>query len=99
MQFAEASAAYAAVDAALARANALEVEGLSDCERLDLLERRQAWRRVLPDGEHELINELAHATAEELGGSLRRCWPTGCGSASEAAGASRRPPTWARARH
>jgi uncharacterized protein DUF222/HNH endonuclease len=37
---------------------------------MELLQRRQAWRRRLPAGEHELINELARASGEEVGGSL-----------------------------
>jgi len=60
-----------AVDAALDRADALDVEGLSTVEGMQLLRRRQAWRRRLPAGEHALINELACASGEELGGALR----------------------------
>jgi Domain of unknown function (DUF222) len=70
MQFEQARAAYAAVDAAFDKADALDVDGLSNAERTELLQRRQAWRRRLPAGEHELINELARASSEELGGPL-----------------------------
>jgi hypothetical protein len=33
------------------------------------LERRQTWRRRLPAGDHELINHLATASADEIGGT------------------------------
>src|ERR1700739_893540 len=69
--FEEAVIAYDAVDAALDWADALDVEGLSTGERVELLARRQGWWRRLPAGEHELINELARASGEEVGGPLR----------------------------
>jgi hypothetical protein len=68
--FAEAVIACDAVHAALDWADALDVEGLSTGERVELLARRQGWRRRLPAGEHELINELARASGEEVGGPL-----------------------------
>jgi len=69
--FEQAVIAYDAVDAALDTADAVVAEGLSTVERAQLLRRRQAWRRRLPAGEHALINELACASGEELGGTLR----------------------------
>ena len=69
LQFRQAKAVYAAVDAALDRAAALPVDGLSDQERLELLEHRQGWRRRLPAAEHELISAVAAAPREELGGA------------------------------
>jgi len=69
VQFQKAVAVYAAVDAALDRADALHTDGLSAGERLELLEHRQAWRRRLPAGEHELVTAVAGAPREELGGS------------------------------
>src|SRR6516165_10154442 len=68
--FSEAVTAYNAVDVALDNADALDVDALSHSERMQLLERRQNWRRRLAAGDHELINELAHASVEELGGKL-----------------------------
>jgi hypothetical protein len=68
--FDEAMIAYDAVEAAFANIDSLDVDALSNAERVELLERRQTWRRRLPAGEHELINELAHASMEELGGKL-----------------------------
>ncbi|HZQ31845.1 MAG TPA: HNH endonuclease signature motif containing protein [Mycobacterium sp.] len=68
-QFDDAKAAYAAVAAALDRADALSLDGLSHEERLKLLEVRQRWRRRLPAGEHALVNEVNSATREELGGA------------------------------
>jgi hypothetical protein len=70
--FAEAVIAYDAVDAALDKADAVDVDGLSGDERAELLGRREAWRRRLPAGEHELINELGRAPVEELGGTPAR---------------------------
>ena len=67
--FDQAMAAYDAVDAALDKLDALDGGALSNAERLALLERRQNWRRRLPAGEHELINELAASPREELGGT------------------------------
>jgi hypothetical protein len=68
--FGEAVTAYDAVDVALNKADALDLDAVSHCERIRLLERRQNWRRRLAASDHELINELAHASAEELGGKL-----------------------------
>jgi hypothetical protein len=51
------------------KADAVDVDGLSNDERAELLGRREAWRRRLPAGEHELINELGRAPVEELGGA------------------------------
>ncbi|MFZ0834199.1 MAG: DUF222 domain-containing protein, partial [Mycobacterium sp.] len=68
-QFQRAKAVYAEVDAALDRAAGLAVDGLSDRERVALLEHRQRWRRRLPAAEHELINAVAGAPREELGGT------------------------------
>jgi len=68
-QLREAKAVYAEVDAALDRAAGLAVDGLSDQERVELLEHRQTWRRRLPAAEHELITAVAAAPREELGGS------------------------------
>ncbi|MDT5011880.1 MAG: hypothetical protein QOH57_3497 [Mycobacterium sp.] len=45
----------------------------STAQRYKQLERIETLRRMLPALEHELINQLeAHATAEELGGSLSK---------------------------
>ena len=71
MAFEEAVAAYDAVDAAFDQADAVGVDGLSNDERAELLGRREAWRRRLPAGGHELINELGRAPVEQLGGPLR----------------------------
>jgi hypothetical protein len=68
--FCEAVTAYDAVDVALDKANALDVDALSHSEPMQLLERRQTWRRRLDAGDHELINELAHGSVEELGDKL-----------------------------
>jgi hypothetical protein len=69
--FEEAVTAYDALDVALDKIAALEVETLSSAERLELLERNETARRRLPALCHELINELAGtATRLELGGSL-----------------------------
>ena len=70
MAFEQAVAVCDAVDAALDKLDALDSAALSNAERLEVLERRQNWRRRLPAGEHELINELGHAPVEELGGRL-----------------------------
>ena len=69
VQFQQAKAVYAEVDAALDRAAGLDTGGLSDRERVALLEHRQTWRRRLPAGEHELINAVVGAPREELGGT------------------------------
>jgi len=69
--FEEAVIAYDAVDAAFDKADAVDMDGLSNDERAELLGRREAWRRRLPAGEHELINELGRAPVEEVGGPLR----------------------------
>ena len=69
VQFQEAKAVYAEVDAALDRAAGLDTGGMSDQERVELLEHRQTWRRRLPAAEHELINAVAAAPREELGGT------------------------------
>ena len=67
--FQQAKAAYAEVAAALDRADACAVSGLSHDERTELLELRQSWRRRLPAGEHELITAVAATRRDELGGS------------------------------
>ncbi|BBY55738.1 HNH endonuclease [Mycobacterium koreense] len=59
-----------AVDAGLAAALDLPLDALTTVERLDLLHRIERWRRLLPALEHSLIDELRHATPEELGGRL-----------------------------
>ena len=66
--FDEAIGICRAIDAALNKLDALDKDGLSNPERLELLERREVWRRRLPAGEHELLAELAYAPAEEIGG-------------------------------
>ncbi|MFZ0832223.1 MAG: HNH endonuclease signature motif containing protein [Mycobacterium sp.] len=68
--FDEAIGICRAIDAALNKLDALDKDGLSNPERLELLERREVWRRRLPAGEHELLAELAYAPAEEIGGRL-----------------------------
>ena len=71
--FDEATAAYDAVDALLDKIDSLDCDVLSSDEQQHLLERRQTWRRRLPAGDHNLINQLAeHAASEELGGTLVR---------------------------
>ncbi|HZQ33956.1 MAG TPA: DUF222 domain-containing protein, partial [Mycobacterium sp.] len=72
MQFRNAKAAYAAVASALAWADSVPVEGLSDEERLTLLAQRREWRRRIPAGEHALINEVAKAAPETLGDTPAR---------------------------
>jgi hypothetical protein len=67
--FAEALSIYDALDADLDKADGLDLSALSHAERMQLMERREAWRRRLPAGEHELINQLAKASVEELGGT------------------------------
>ena len=49
--------------------DAFDSDVLSNSERAELLERRQTWRRRLPAGDHELINHLATASADESGGT------------------------------
>jgi hypothetical protein len=71
--FEEAIAAYDALDAALDRIDALDLDALSTPQRMALLERNQTAQRRLPALGHELINELAaRGTVEELGASLPR---------------------------
>jgi hypothetical protein len=72
MAFQQAVAACDAVDAALDKLGALDADALSHPERLTLLERGESWRRRLPAVEHDFLNELGHASTEELGGSLAR---------------------------
>jgi hypothetical protein len=59
-----------AVDVLFDKIDALDSDVLSNSERAELLERRQTWRRRLPARDHELINHLAAASADELGGTL-----------------------------
>jgi hypothetical protein len=66
--FDQAEALCEAIDAALNKLDALDKDALSHAERLVLLERRETWRRRLPAGEYDLLNELAHASSEEIGG-------------------------------
>ncbi len=62
--------AVAAVAATLSAALDLPSDALSTLERLDLLERIEGVRRLLPALEHAVIEELRHASLEELGGRL-----------------------------
>jgi len=71
-QFDQLMVTYEAVDAALDKADALPTDALSHNERLSLVAHRQRWARRLPAGEHHLLNELAHASPDELGGGLAR---------------------------
>jgi len=65
------TAAYDAVDKALANVAALDCAALTSPEWLNLLERSEKWRRRIPAIEHPMINALARqATPEELGGKL-----------------------------
>jgi hypothetical protein len=66
--FEQAMSAYDALDAALDVADKTDADGLTNAERIALLERREAWRRRLPAGEHVLLSELAYAPVEEIGG-------------------------------
>ena len=68
--FEQAMSAYDALDAALDEAQAIDAEALSHAERLELLQRRETWRRRLPAGEHVLLGELAYAPVDEIGGRL-----------------------------
>ena len=47
-------------------------ELLSLLQRLEQLERVETMERLLPALRHELINQLASASVEELGGTLPR---------------------------
>ncbi len=67
-QFHQLMSAYDAVDAAFDAADALPTDGLCQSERVQVLERRERWRRRLPAGEHALLAELAYAPVEEIGG-------------------------------
>jgi hypothetical protein len=68
----EARAAYDAVDEALDRVAALEVDGLATADSRERLERSEAWARRVPALQHELINDVVeHASAEELGDCLQ----------------------------
>ena len=49
-----------------------EVDGSVGLRAAAVASKRQTWRRMLPARAHEQINELSHASAEELGGSPRR---------------------------
>ncbi len=69
-QFNEAIGICDAIDAALNKLDALEKDPLTHGERIALLERREAWRRRLPAGEHVLLAELAYAPVAEIGGRL-----------------------------
>jgi hypothetical protein len=65
------TAAYDAVDDALANVASLDCEALTSPEWLNLLERSEQWRRRIPAIEHPVISALARqATPEELGGRL-----------------------------
>jgi hypothetical protein len=66
--FEEAIGLCDAVDAALTQLDELDTDPLSNAERIEVLERRERWRRRLPAGEHVLLAELAYAPAEEIGG-------------------------------
>jgi hypothetical protein len=65
--FVEATSVYEAVDVLFDKIDALDSGVLSNSERAELLERRQTWRRRVPAGDHELINHVATASADELG--------------------------------
>ena len=70
--FAEAVSAYDALDVALGKIAALDLETLSTAQRMELLERNETGRRRLPALCHELRNQLgAQATRQELGASLK----------------------------
>jgi hypothetical protein len=68
--FVEVTSVFDAVDVLFDKIDALDSDVLSNSERAELLERRQTWRRRLPAGDYELINHLATASADELGGTL-----------------------------
>ncbi len=68
--FEQAISAYDALDAALDEAQAIDADALTHAERLELLQRRETWRRRLPAGEHVLLGELAYAPVAEIGGRL-----------------------------
>jgi hypothetical protein len=73
------TAAFDAVDRAVDGIAALSLDALTTRERFALLERCERLRRRLPSVEHGLINQLARQAApEELGGSCRMRWPSGC---------------------
>ena len=67
-QFDEAIGICRAIDAALNKLDAIDADALSHAERIELLKRRECWRRRLPAGEHALLAELAYAPVEEIGG-------------------------------
>jgi hypothetical protein len=70
--FEEAVAAHDAIDVALDKIDALDLETLSTAQRMELLERNETGRRRLPALCHDLLNQLgAQATRQELGGSLK----------------------------
>ena len=69
--FVEATSVYEAVDVLFDKIDALDSDVLSHSERAELLERRETWRRRLPAGDHELINHLATASADEWGAPSR----------------------------
>jgi Domain of unknown function (DUF222) len=68
MAFKQAAAAFEAVAGHAGEASEL----WSHQQRLDQLERIETLERMLPALRHELINELGHASVQELGGSLPR---------------------------
>ena len=68
--FVEATSVYNTVDALFDKIDALDSDALSNSECAELLERRQTWRRRLTAGDHELINHLATAPADELAEEL-----------------------------
>ena len=67
-QFEEAIGLCNAIDVALTKLDELDKDPLSNAERIQVLERRERWRRRLPAGEHALLVELAYAPVEEIGG-------------------------------
>jgi hypothetical protein len=67
----EIGAVFKALEAGFKRAAGLSFEPLSTPERLALLQRWEALRRLLPVVEHPLIDQIAEqADATELGGKL-----------------------------
>lgn len=64
-------AAYDVLDAALDRVLELDCTALSDHESLALLRRCERLRRRLPAAEHPLVNQIAAADAEAIGGKPR----------------------------
>ena len=71
----------------------LSFDVLTTPERLRALERLERAARRPRAPQHSIINQLdAQASEEELGGTLRSAWPTGCGSPRpKPAGASPKP--------